>query len=154
MGYGLSFSEEFFTGTEDLYEMKPSDRPTNVYQAILSLDKKTKVCIARDVLKSPHPYMAVQSEDFEMDVLEKVRETDFCDGLESPIEVYIDEDQNYSVTVYEDGRCDCGELMDKDCQGNMRCPECDGPCLCCSDGGGPNPLGVADDEDMDPDNWD
>ena len=33
--------------------------------------------------------------------------------------------------------CDCGELMDKDCNGNSRCPNCDGPCPCCDDGGGP-----------------
>ena len=32
--------------------------------------------------------------------------------------------------------CDtCGSEMDKDCQGNERCEMCDGPCLCCYDGG-------------------
>jgi hypothetical protein len=29
----------------------------------------------------------------------------------------------------------CGSELDKDCQGEMRCPECDPPCPSCSDGG-------------------
>ena len=38
---------------------------------------------------------------------------------------------------YEDESCSCGEDMDTGCNGNMRCPTCDGPCPCCDDGGGP-----------------
>jgi hypothetical protein len=60
------------------------------------------VGIARDVLKSPHPVLATLSESFEFDVLEKVRETDLCDDLRSPVTVYIDADQWYSVTIYDD----------------------------------------------------
>jgi hypothetical protein len=138
MAYGLSFSEAFFTGDTDVYYMKPSESPTNVFQAILSLPKKERLGIARDVLKSPHPVMACMSDSFEFNVLDKIRETDLCDDLRSPITVYIDPDQNYSVTVYEEGRCTtCNELLDQDCQGELRCPDCDGPCLCCSDGDGP-----------------
>ena len=36
----------------------------------------------------------------------------------------------------------CGGEMDRDCFGNLRCPDCDEPCPGCSDGGGP----TADDE--------
>jgi hypothetical protein len=60
-----------------------------------------------------------------------------------------------SVTIMEDGEptlehigevdqdtpeyCDkCGEELDQDCQGNTRCPQCDPPCPCCHDGGGPS----------------
>lgn len=32
---------------------------------------------------------------------------------------------------------ECGEEFDRDCNGNDRCPECDGPCPCCFDGGEP-----------------
>ena len=42
--------------------------------------------------------------------------------------------------------CDCGELLDQDCMGNPRCPVCDGPCPCCSDGPG---FGWDDDSDDD-----
>lgn len=99
----LSFSQEFFTGAGevDLDEMQPSNRPTNVFQAIISLPKKDKVGIARDVLKSPSPVLYVTSEAFPFDVLDKVRETDLCDGCESPVTVYVDADQLYSVTVYD-----------------------------------------------------
>jgi hypothetical protein len=30
---------------------------------------------------------------------------------------------------------ECGEELDTDCQGRQRCPNCDGPCPDCSDGG-------------------
>jgi hypothetical protein len=30
----------------------------------------------------------------------------------------------------------CGEELDQDCNGNPRCPNCDDPCPCCSDGPG------------------
>lgn len=31
----------------------------------------------------------------------------------------------------------CGEMLDQDCNGQERCPDCDPPCPCCYDGGGP-----------------
>lgn len=157
MGFDLSFSEEFFSGNGevDVYSIAPSERPTSVLQAIISLPRETQIGIARDVFNSPNPESYVDTEAFPFDVLDKVRETDYCDGLESPIEVYIDEDGDYTVTVYDEdaNKCEtCGEELDRDCQGKPRCPTCDGPCLCCSDG--PGPMDVEDDEDLDPDNWD
>lgn len=36
------------------------------------------------------------------------------------------------------GTCpDCDDEMDTDCNGNARCPTCDGPCPCCDSGPGP-----------------
>ena len=29
--------------------------------------------------------------------------------------------------------CECGEELDKDCQGRLRCPNCDEPCPDCCD---------------------
>ena len=37
MLYGLSFAPEFFWGTVPIEKLKPSPRPTSVYQAVLSL---------------------------------------------------------------------------------------------------------------------
>lgn len=101
--YGLSFSEEFFSGdgSVDIYEMEPSEYPTNVYQAIISLPHEEQVGIARDILNSINPEFYVDSEGFAFDVLDKVRETDLCDDLSSPVTVYVDPEQRYSVTVYE-----------------------------------------------------
>lgn len=49
--------------------------------------------------------------------------------------------------------CECGELMDLDCMGNERCPECDGPCPHCDDGGGPSIFDEDEDDDIE-DSWD
>lgn len=101
MSYSLSFSESFFTDETFPYDTKASNRPTTVYQAIISLPKRDQVAIAREVLKSPHPVLYVMSESFACDVLDKVRETDACSALSSPVEVYIDQEGWYSVLVYD-----------------------------------------------------
>jgi hypothetical protein len=101
MSYSLSFSEEFFTDESFPYDTTPSDRPTTVYQAIVSLPKAEQLAIAREVMKSPHPVLYVQSESFAADVLDRVRETDSCADLTSPVEVYIDSEGWYSVLVYD-----------------------------------------------------
>jgi hypothetical protein len=45
--------------------------------------------------------------------------------------------ENKTETETEDMFCvSCGEEMDKTCSGDISCPECDGPCLSCTDGGG------------------
>jgi hypothetical protein len=99
MSYSLSFSESFFTDETFPYDTEPSERPTTVYQAIISLPRREQVVIAREVLGSKHPVLHVMSESFACDVLEKVRETDSCADLSSPVEVYIDPEGWYSVLV-------------------------------------------------------
>jgi hypothetical protein len=106
MAYGLSFSEAFFVGEGDIYEIEPSDRPTNVFQAIISLPRSERVEIAREVLGSAYPERVCDSEYFAFDVLEKIRENNTCDDLSSPVTVYIDRGGWYSVTVYDDGQDD------------------------------------------------
>jgi len=101
MSYSLTFAEEFFADETFPYDTQPSDRPTTVYQAIISLPKAEQLAIAREVMKSPHPVLYVQSESFACDVLERVRETDTCADLTSPVEVYIDAEGWYSVLVYD-----------------------------------------------------
>src|SRR5215831_7827339 len=99
MAYSLSFTDEFFAD-ETFPETEPSARPTSVYQAIVSLDKRTKVEIAREVMNSPHPYLYVTTESFAYDVLDKVRETDTCGDLSSPVDVWIDPEGFYTLDVY------------------------------------------------------
>ncbi len=106
--YSLSFAEAFFTGdgTCDIYDMPTSDRPTNVYQAIISLPLEDRIAIARDVLGSESPEITAEGESFGFDVLDQVRDTNLCDGYDNPVTVYIDPDQYYEVTVYEEGGSD------------------------------------------------
>lgn len=44
--------------------------------------------------------------------------------------------------------CDCGEELDKDCNGDLRCVVCDGPCPCCYDGGMEAALATLDHQEM------
>ncbi len=99
----LSFTEEFFSGDGevDMYSIEPSERPTSVLQAIVSLDRETQEGIARDILGAEDPKMYVNCESFPFDVLERVKEVNACDGLESPVRVYLDDEQCYYVDVYE-----------------------------------------------------
>jgi hypothetical protein len=107
MSYGLSFSEEFFTGNgeNDIYEMPPSEKPTNVLQAAVSLPPDQLQAIGQDVFgydaESAQIWSTTESAAFE--IVDKVRETDRCDDLSTPVTVYIDEEGYYSLTVY-DGR--------------------------------------------------
>ncbi len=101
MSYELSFANDFFADETFPYDTEPSRRPTSVYQAIVSLDKATKVQIAREVLKSAHPILCVMSESFDADVLDQVRETNTCSDLSSPVSVWIDSEGWYSVEVYD-----------------------------------------------------
>jgi hypothetical protein len=101
MSYSLSFSDAFFTDESFPYETQPSERPTTVYQAIISLPKRDQLAIAREVLGSQHAVLHVMGESFACDVLDKIRETDTCANLDSPVEVYIDREGWYSLPVYD-----------------------------------------------------
>jgi hypothetical protein len=60
-----------------------------------------------------------------------------CEELAAAL---IDEAKDNAAMNGEDVDDECGECgqeMDKDCNGNPRCPDCDGPCPCCYDGPGP-----------------
>lgn len=100
--FSLSFAPDFFDNGND----SPSDRPTSVLQAIESLGDDTKRDIARDVLKVNESLVeyTIRSESFAHDVLAKVKETDKCVDLSSPVEVYIDPQGDYTVFVYDDTR--------------------------------------------------
>jgi len=106
MSFDLSFSEEFFTDETAPYDTEPSKRPTNVYQAIVSLPEKTKREIGRKILKIPVKNLPfwLHSESVDWDILEKVRETNTCSSLTSPVRVWIDSEGDYSVLVYDTER--------------------------------------------------
>jgi hypothetical protein len=96
MAYSLSFSPEFFcVGDRD--SIRPSGRPTSVYQAIVSMRADTWAQIASDVF-------CVEPDRLDpWTVLEKVRRTDTCSNLDSPVHVWIDEEGFYGVDVYDRG---------------------------------------------------
>lgn len=95
MTYGLSFTPEFFCdGDPDAIE--PHDRPTSVYQAILSMGKDMWEQMARDVF-------GVDPDRLDpWTVIERVEQTDTCSNLDSPVRVWIDEDGFYDLLVYDE----------------------------------------------------
>jgi hypothetical protein len=104
MAYSLSFSEEFFTGTEDRNTSEPNiARPTCVWDAIYALkeDKERWAEMCYEEFGEEDPELV--SVDA---VLEKIRANDTCDSLTSPIDVYIDDEGFFEVTVYDERKSD------------------------------------------------
>jgi hypothetical protein len=100
MSFALSFAPEFFwgDGSATPENLAHSDRPTSVYQALLSLPDETWATIARDVFHCPPDNLDVPT------VLAKVQETDACRNLDSPVEVQIDPAGCYTVLVYDNSK--------------------------------------------------
>jgi len=94
--YSLSFTQDFFWGNVPIEKLKPSSRPTSVYQALLSLPHDQWAELAREVFNCPPDNLDVET------VLAKVIETDTCANLDSPVRVYVDPDGWFSVLVYEE----------------------------------------------------
>ena len=94
--YELSFSPEFFIGPYDLDGGELNkERPTSVYQAVQAMSEKDYTEMAREVFGCEPDFV-----DLSM-VLDKIRETNTCRDLRSPVEVYIDDEGYHSVRVYD-----------------------------------------------------
>jgi hypothetical protein len=92
----LSFSEEFFyaEGEGPFSLPPPSDRPASVCQALVSMpEAEFRACCDR---VGVHP----DGEAVINDLIDVIRRTDSCDDYSTPVTVYIDEDGDFSVTVY------------------------------------------------------
>ena len=92
--YGLSFSSEFYLDG-DLLNVKPSARPTSVYQAIIGMRDDAWRHLAEDVFGCEAEWLDP------IDVLAKVGETNACGNLDSPVEVWIDEDGDHVLRIYD-----------------------------------------------------
>ena len=97
MAYALSFAPEFFWGDEpgSSLELLPSARPTNVCQAVLSLSQESWNELAEQVFGVDGSVL-----DFST-VMAKIAETNTCRNLDSPIDVLIDPEGDFSVPVYD-----------------------------------------------------
>jgi hypothetical protein len=108
--YSLSFAEDFFTGDSDgigevdIHDLYPVTRkPQSVMQALVSMEKLAPARF-REMVKETLGYKLEPGQPCDetvfWDLLEKVRQTNTCDTLSSPIQVYVTDD--HYVTVYED----------------------------------------------------
>ncbi len=94
MSYALSFAEQFYY-PEDVERGKASEQPTSVYQAVLSLSQEKLTEIAQEVFHVDPLHL-----DIEM-VMDKICQTDTCSTLSSPVAVWIDEEGDFQVQVYD-----------------------------------------------------
>jgi len=105
MAYELrgSFSPEFFFNEGEPYDVnvEKSDRPTSVWQAIISMDDEKWNNVAKDVFDNLNPEFLTPEA-----VLEKIEETDTVGTLSSPVDVWIDKDGYYTIDVYDRDRGD------------------------------------------------
>jgi hypothetical protein len=99
MSYALSFAERFFID-DDPEKIRPSERPTTVYQSIISLSRDAWRHIAFEVFNVPVDRLTPGT------VLDKVIETNTCSNLDEPVEVWIDSEGNHSLRVFGSGSID------------------------------------------------
>lgn len=104
MAMELSFSEPFFVGIQPLNEVEPNDRPTSVYQAVLSMPMEDQLRLASEVFghHGEDAVFLVDSEEWPIMVLDKVRETNTCGDYTTPVDVWIDKKGDWTLNIYDD----------------------------------------------------
>jgi len=118
MAFELSFALEFFVGPYDFDGSItfPVDRPTSVYQAVMSLaEDKEKWAEMVETAFDPcdgcepgakcetckQPATTIDPEDITADmVMSKIEEVNTCTDLRSPVSVWIDSEGYCTVEVY------------------------------------------------------
>ena len=97
MTYALSFSPDFFRDETDngSAARTPKKRPTSVAQALANLSAKTWSRMAREIFRCEPKYLDIET------VLQKVEETNTCFNLDSPVEVAIDSNGEFTILVYD-----------------------------------------------------
>ncbi len=92
MSYAHSFTARFYG---DPYDTTPSDRPTTVADALASVTDDEWELISRDVFGCDGEFVGLDS------VLERILETDTVSSFQPPVEVWIDDDGDYTVLVHD-----------------------------------------------------
>ncbi len=97
MTYALSFGPDFFwnEGCDDVLTRSPTKRPISVEQAVSQLSDETWSRLAREVFHTEPEYLNIET------VLQKIEETNTCLNLDPPIEVWIDPDGEFTVSVFD-----------------------------------------------------
>ena len=96
MTYALSFSPDFLRDEADDGVARASKkRPTSVAQALANLSGKTWSRLAREIFRCEPKFLDIEA------VLQKIEETNTCMNLDSPVEVTIDSNGDFTVLVYD-----------------------------------------------------
>ena len=97
MTYALSFGPDFFWHEkhDTAFLRAPKMRPTSVEQALSQLSDETWARLARDVFDCEPEFLNIEA------ILQRIEETNTCLNLDSPVEVLIDHDGEFTVLVYD-----------------------------------------------------
>lgn len=99
MNYDLNFSPEFFLAEGEPYDrvdhaVNADNRPISVYSAVTMMDEDEWASLATDVFGCKPEHLTAET------VIDKIRETNTCRNLNSPVEVWIDNEGSYVVRVW------------------------------------------------------
>ena len=96
MAYALSFAEDFFWGDPNVppETLQPSERPTCVYQALVSLNAHEWTELARNVFGVEPDRLTIDA------VISHIEETNTCGNLDAPVEIWIDAEGWYRLLIY------------------------------------------------------
>ena len=99
MSYELSFSEEFFLAEGEPYDrsndaVNADGKPISVWSAITMMSDDERKALAEYFEVEPE-YLTAET------VLDKIRETNTCSNMNSPVEVWVDPEGYHTVMVYD-----------------------------------------------------
>ena len=93
MSYALSFAPDFFA-RDDVDAVGSCERPTSVWEAIVSVQRDAWRDIARDVFGVAADRLTPEA------VFARILQTNTCSGFLAPVEVWIDPQGDYTIRVY------------------------------------------------------
>jgi hypothetical protein len=114
MAYSLSFSEEFFTGKQNIgynldFSIKRNQKPNSVIDALIHEAKFFKGSF-KQTLRDYYPDLYKYMVKFKIDpiddnmlyeLLDHIREINTCDNLTVPVKVWLSPDGWITVDVYD-----------------------------------------------------
>jgi len=106
MAYDLSFSNGFFTPSEDFEDIRivRQEDPRTVLTALMKWEIENPVDF-REMILTVLGYDIEPGEPVSQTVywelLDHIREVNTCSNLNVPVEVWIDKDGDYAVNVYD-----------------------------------------------------
>lgn len=104
MSYDLSFSEDFYFAEGEPYDrcddaVNDEGNPVSVWTALEKMRLETPEKwseLAAEVFDCSGEHLTTES------VLDKIRETNTCSNIDTPVEVWIDPHGDFMIEVWDD----------------------------------------------------
>jgi hypothetical protein len=96
MSHKLIFNEDFFTGPTTLQPMEKG-KPRSVFEALEIMPNEQWEKMCNHLFPKVH-YECIDIED----VVDRIRATDTCSSLDSPVEVWVEGEGDFRIHVYDE----------------------------------------------------